>query len=183
MTGFLVRNRPSGQRRLRGLAAAGAAGAVIALAACGSQSPDSGPPHNPVTAAAQPAAPDAISTEIGDSLDVINARIPAPPAGSDMAQAEMTLADISAAGSDTLRAASSPAARAVVFTSNGHAVPQITVPVAAGSSLSTGPPYPDRILLTGLRRQLRGGQTVTISLAFARAGHATLRVPVIPSVP
>lgn len=95
----------------------------------------------------------------------------------------MTLADISTAGPATLRAVSSPAARAVVFTSNGHTVPQITIPVAAGSSLSTGPPYPDRILLTGLRHQLRAGQTVTIWLAFARAGPAALRFPVIPSVP
>jgi hypothetical protein len=52
-------------------------------------------------------------------------------------------------------------------------VPQITIPVGAGPSLSTGPPNPDRILLTGLGRQLRAEQTVTISLTFARAGHAT----------
>ena len=91
----------------------------------------------------------------------------------------MTLAGTSTAGSDTLLAATSPAARAVIFTSNGHAVPWITIPVAAGSSLSTGPPHPERILLTGLRRQLRTGQTVAISLVFALAGHATLQVPVI----
>jgi copper(I)-binding protein len=183
VTGFLPRNRPSGQWPLRGLATAGAAGAVIALAACGSQSPGSGAPDEHGTVAAQSAAPDAISMEVGDSMDVINARIPAPPEGSDMAQAEMTLADTSTVGPDTLRAASSPAARAVVFTSNGHTVPQITIPVADGSGLTTGPPNPDRILLTGLRRPLRAGQTVTISLAFARAGHATLRIPVIPSAP
>jgi copper(I)-binding protein len=112
-------------------------------------------------------------------MDVINARVPAPVAGSATAQVEMTLADTGTAGPDALLAAASPAARAIVFTSNGHAVPRITVPVAAGSSLSTGPPHPDRILLTGLRRQLRTGQTVTISLVFARAGHATLQVPVI----
>jgi copper(I)-binding protein len=113
-------------------------------------------------------------------VDVISARIPAPPDGSSTAQAEMTLA--STTGPDVLRAASSPAARAIVFTSHGRAVPQITIPLAVGSSLSTGPPYPDRILLTGLRGQLRAGQMVTISLTFARAGQATLHVPVIPPV-
>jgi hypothetical protein len=47
----------------------------------------------------------------------------------------------------------------------------------------TGPPHPDRLLLTGLRRQLRTGQTVTIFLVFARVGHATLQVPVIEPTP
>lgn len=116
-------------------------------------------------------------------MDVISARIPAPAARAVTAQAEMTLADTSAAGPDALRAASSPAARAVVFTSNGHPIAQIPIPVAAGSSLSTGPPSPDRILLTGLRHPLRAGQMVTISLTFARAGQVTLQVPVIPPVP
>ena len=76
MTGFLPRTRPPGQRPVRGLAAAGAAGAVIALAACGSQHPDSGAPGEPGTAAAQPAAPDVTSMEIGDSMDVTNAESP-----------------------------------------------------------------------------------------------------------
>lgn len=114
-------------------------------------------------------------------MDVISARIPAPAAGAVTAQAEMTLA--STTGPDTLRAASSPGARAIVFTSNGRAVPQIAIPLAAGSSLTTGPPYPDRILLTGLRHPLRTGEMVTISLVFARAGRVTFRVPVIPPVP
>ena len=70
-----------------------------------------------------------------------------------------------------------------MFTSDGRAIPRISIPVAAGSSLSTGPPYPDRILLTGLRHPLRTGQMVTISLTFARAGQATLQIPVIPPVP
>jgi hypothetical protein len=91
-------------------------------------------------------------------MDVINARIPAPAAGSATAQVEVTLADTGTAGPGTLLAATSPAARAVIFTSNGHAVPRITIPVAAGSSLSTGPPHPDRFLPTGLRGQLRTGR-------------------------
>jgi copper(I)-binding protein len=156
---------------------------VIVLAACGSQPPASPAAGGTGTAAAQPAAPAGTTVRIADSMDVINARIPAPAAVSATAQVEITLADISTAAPDTLLAATSPAARAVVFTSNGHAVPRITIPVAAGSSLSTGPPHPDRILLTGLRHQLRTGQTVTISLVFALAGHATLQIPVIEPTP
>jgi len=154
---------------------------VIAVAACGSGQARAGtPPEQPGTATAVPAG---TTTQVRGSMDVISARIPAPAAGAVTAQAEMTLADTSTAGPDALRAASSPAARAVVFTSDGHAITQIAIPVAAGSSLSTGPPYPDRILLTGLRHPLRTGQMVTISLTFARAGQATLQVPVIPPVP
>ena len=73
MTGFLPRNgHPDSGRTAAGqrLAAAGATGAVIALAACGSQCSGSGAPGEPGTAAAQPAAPDATSMEIGNSVDV-----------------------------------------------------------------------------------------------------------------
>jgi copper(I)-binding protein len=183
VTGSRPRIRPPGQGRLRGLAVAGTAGAVIALAACGSQPSASPASDGPGTAAAQSDAPAGTTTRIADSMDVINARIPASAAGSATAQVEVTLADTSTAGPDTLLAATSPVARAVVFTSNGHAVPRITIPVAAGSSLSTGPPHPDRILLTGLRHQLRTGQTVSISLVFAVAGHATFQVPVVEPTP
>jgi len=53
-------------------------------------------------------------------------------------------------------------------------------PVTAGFALPIGPANPDRLVLTGLRRQLRPGQFVTFDLTFAPAGHAALRVPVIP---
>jgi hypothetical protein len=43
-------------------------------------------------------------------MGVINARIPAPAAGSATAQVEMTLADTSTAGAGTLLAATSPIA-------------------------------------------------------------------------
>lgn len=59
-------------------------------------------------------------------------------------------------------------------------IAQITIPVSAGSPVPVGPPSPDRLVLTGLRHQLRPGQLVTLDLTFARARHATLRVPVIP---
>lgn len=168
----------------RVLVAAGAVIAVAALAACGSEAPP--------TVGAAPGAPQTVAGGAGDAglttgvnndIDVIDARIPAPSAGSTTAQVEVTLADINAAGPDTLLSATSPAARAITFTRDGHAIAGITIPVADGVSISTGPPNPDRILLTGLRTSLRSGQSVTISLVFARAGRATLRVPVVPAVP
>jgi copper(I)-binding protein len=177
-----VRNRVSGRPPLRALAVAGTAGVVLALAACGQQASGAQAPVEIGTGTAPPAAPDVTTTEIADAMDIVNARIPAPAAGSGTAQVEVTFADTNTVP-DALRAASSPAARAVVFTSNGHTVPQISIPVANGVSVSTGPPYPDRILLTGLREQLRAGQTVAISLTFAKAGRATLQVPVIPPTP
>jgi periplasmic copper chaperone A len=161
----------------------GAATLALAVAACGSEQPSTPSAQAPASVATVPAAPLGTTVEVGGIVDVVTARIPAPPAGAATAEVEMTLADISAAASDTLRAASSPAARTVVFTSDGRVIPRIVIPVASGSSLTTGPPYPDRILLTGLRQRLRTGQTVTITLTFARAGQATLRVPVIPPVP
>lgn len=168
---------------MRTLAAAGAAIMVVLLASCGSEQPPSGPPPvAPPTVASGPGSA-GLSTEINHDIDVVDARVPAPPPGSTTAQVEMTLADINSAGPDTLLAATSPAARAVAFTGTGHAVAGITIPAAAGSSISTGPPNPDRILLSGLHHPLRAGQSITISLVFARAGHATLRVPVVSPVP
>lgn len=168
---------------MRALAAAGAAAAVVALAACGSEQPPSvTAPGAPQTVASEPAS-GGLSVDVNSDVDVINARVPVPSAGSTTAQLEVTMASTNIAGPDTLRSVTSPVARAVVLTSDGHAVTGITVPVANGSSVSTGPPNPDRIMLTGLSRPLRAGQSVTISLVFARAGRATLQVPVVPAVP
>lgn len=88
----------------------------------------------------------------------MNARIPAPPAGAATAQIEMTLADVGTTGPDVLRAASSPAARAIVFIISWQAVPRIVIPAAVGSSIRTGPLHPDRILLTGLRTRSAPGR-------------------------
>lgn len=168
---------------MRALTAAGAALAVVVLAGCGSEEPVPGPaPGSPQTAASEPES-SGVSVDIKNDMDVISARIPAPPTGATTAQLEMTLADIDPAGPDALRAATSPAAQSVAFTSSGHPVASIAIPVAAGAAISTGPPNPDRILLTGLRRPLRAGQSVTITLTFARAGQATLQVPIVPPVP
>ncbi|HEY1823925.1 MAG TPA: copper chaperone PCu(A)C [Trebonia sp.] len=178
-----AQDHPARRRRLGALTAAGAAAAVIALAACGSEEPAASPEAGaPQTVAAGPDV-SGTSVLIRQDMDVIGARIPAPSAGSDTAQVEVSLADASTAGADTLVAASSPAARAIVFTTNGHTVPKITVPAAPAPDINTGPPNQDRVLLTGLRGTLRAGQTVTLTLVFAHAGQATLQVPVIPPVP
>ena len=120
------------------------------------------------------------SMRVGPFVEVIGARIPASPARSAPAQVEMTMANTNPAAAAVLLKASSPAARGAEFTSRGHVIAQITIPTSAGFALPIGPPNPDRLVLTGLRRPLRPGQLVTLNLTFARAGHATLRVPVIP---
>jgi copper(I)-binding protein len=160
-----------------------ATGALAIAVGSSRHSPAARPSQAPPTPATGPTALLGTTVEIGGTMDVVTARIPAPPAGSATAQVEMTLASTSLAGQDALRAASSPAARTIVFTSHSRVIPAITIPVTGGAGVTMGPPYPDRILLTGLRHRLRAGQTVTISLTFARAGQATLRVPVIPPVP
>lgn len=168
----------------RVLGAAGTVIAIVALSACGSEQP---PTVGPVAGAPQTIASGSasagLSTEVNNDVDVIDARIPLPSADSTTAQIEMTMASTNVTGPDTLRAATSPAARAVVFTSNNQVIKSINVPVANGRSVSTGAPNPDRMLLTGLGHPLRAGQSVTVSLVFARAGDATLHIPVVPAVP
>ncbi len=92
----------------------------------------------------------------------------------------MTLANTNPAAAAVLLKTSSPAAQGAEFTSRGHVITRITIPTSAGFALLIGPPNADRLVVTGLRRPLRRGQLVTLDLTFARAGHATLRVAVIP---
>ena len=168
--------RPAGT-----LAVAAAVAAAVGLAACTGQR-DGLPQTARQATATGTAGAGATGTtvQVDGAIDVIGARVPAPPARSATAQAEMTLA--STTGPDVLLRAVSPAARAIAFTSDGRRIPRLTIPVAEGSSLTIGPPYPDRILLTGLRHPLRIGQAVTITFTFAHAGRATLQVPVTPPV-
>lgn len=94
----------------------------------------------------------------------------------------MTLADTGAQAA-VLRAAASPDARRAEFIGPGHPVSSITVPVSGGSGLSLGPPYPGRLLLIGLTRPIRQGDSVPVRLTFAGSAPVTLDVPVIPAVP
>jgi copper(I)-binding protein len=155
-----------------------AAAVTLLAAGCGQESPAvvAGPAQG---GAGSPGGQGA-SVRVGPFVEVLGARIPAPPARSAQAQVEMTLANTNPASAAVLLEASSPAARGAEFTSRGHVIAQITIPTSAGFALPIGPPNPDRLVLTGLRRPLRPGQLVTLDLTFARVGRATLRVPVIP---
>ena len=162
----------------RGALAAAVAVLAAAIADCGQESPAvvAGPGQG---GAGSPGS-QGTTARVGSFVEVIGARIPAPLARSAQAQVEMTLANTNPGAAAVLLEASTPAARGTEFTSRGHVIAQITIPTSAGFALPIGPPNPDRLVLTGLRRRLRPGQLVTLDLTFARAGHATLRVPVIP---
>ncbi len=151
---------------------------AVAIVGCGQESPavGAGPNQGGVGSPSSQGA----TVRVGPFVEVIGARIPAPSAWSAQAQVEMTLANANPAAAAVLLEASSPAARGAEFTSRGRVIAQITIPTSAGFALPIGPPNPERLVLTGLHRQLRPGQLVTLDLTFARAGHATLRVPVIP---
>jgi copper(I)-binding protein len=174
--------RLPGTRRARWLARAGCAAVTVlipagAVAACGSEEPDTPGPQVPsmVASADQNSG---TTTQIGSFVDVITARIPAPPAGAGQAQLEMTLAVTTPGTSVALTAVSSPAAQHAVLLTRGHATARIGVPVQAGENVQIGPPAPDEILLTGLHERLRLGQSVTVTMTFGRSGRATLAVPV-----
>jgi copper(I)-binding protein len=162
----------------RGALAAAVAVLAAGIAGCGQESPAvvAGPGQPGVGSPGGQGA----SVRVGPFVEVLGARIPAPPARSAQAQIEMTLADTNPAAAAVLLKASSPAARGTEFTSHGRVIAQITIPISAGFALPVGPPNPDRLRLTGLRRPLRPGELVTLDLTFARAGHVILRVPVIP---
>jgi copper(I)-binding protein len=167
-----------GHRLVRAGCAVVAAGiSVGAVAACGSEEPNTPGPQVPsiVASAGQNSG---TTTQIGSFVDVITARIPAPPAGAGQAQLEMTLAVTNPGTSVALTAVSSPAARRAVLLTRGHATARISVPVQAGENIQIGPPAPDEIMLAGLRERLRLGQSVAVTMTFGRSGRATLTVPV-----
>jgi copper(I)-binding protein len=150
---------------------------VCAVAGCGSEAPDT-PGAQVPSVVASGGQNSGTTIEIGSFVDVITARIPAPPAGAGQAQLEMTLAVTTPGTSVALTAVSSPAARRAVLLSHGHASARIDVPLQAGENVQIGPPAPDEVLLTGLRERLRLGQSVMVRMTFGRSGGATLTVPV-----
>lgn len=174
--------RSPGARRARRLARVGCAAVAVlipvgAVAACGSETPDTPGPQVPsiVAGADQNSG---TTTQVGSFVDVITARIPAPQAASGQAQLEMTLAVTTPGTAVALTAVSSPAAQRAVLLSHGHATTRISVPVQAGDNIQIGPPAPDEVLLTGLHGRLRLGQSVKVTMTFGQSGQATLTVPV-----
>lgn len=155
----------------------------LGVAACGSETPPtvSGPGGPGGSAAASATATPAgvgTTTQVDGFMDVINARIPAPPGGASQAELELTLADVSTAPS-VLQAVRSPVARRVALTEKGRAVTHIPIPVSDGGGINFGPPSPDGILLTGLRQHPRLGADVAVSFVFGGNVTATLQVPVV----
>ena len=74
---------------------------------------------------------------------------------------------------DALVGASAPGYAASVTLTSG------TVVLPVGSSANLTGPEPE-VILTGLKRPLAGGQSITVTLDFQRAGAVTLPLPVAP---
>jgi copper(I)-binding protein len=150
---------------------------LAALAGCGSEEPDTPGPAAPATY-----APDeqngGVTDQVGGLVDVVDARIPQPAAGATQGQLEMTLAVTTPGVAASLTAISSPAAASATLLSHGHTATTISVPVSAGTNVQFGPPSPDEILLKGLNKQLKLGQTVPVTMTFGKAAKTTLEVPV-----
>lgn len=89
---------------------------------------------------------------------------------------------------DTLVAASSPVARKVTISAGGASagagieVPPTNSAVAKGAPVDVGqPPYAkNTITLTGLTRNLRNTDVISLTFQFRRAGKVTFDVPVMP---
>ena len=150
---------------------------VLAVAGCGAEQPTSPGLQAPATY-----APDqqngGVTAQVGGLVDVITARIPQPAAGARQAQLEMTLAGTTPGQPASLTAVSSPAAASVVLLDHGHAVASISIPESSGGNLQVGPPSSDEVLLKGLRKRLKMGQTVAVTIAFGKSAVSTLKVPV-----
>jgi copper(I)-binding protein len=151
-----------------------------ALAGCGSEEPDNPGPQAPASY-----APDeqnsGVTDQVDGLVDVVTARIPQPAAGATEAELEMTLAVTTPGTPAALTAISTPAAASAVLLDHGHVTTKVSVPVAGGDSVAFGPPAPDEILLKGLRKQLKMGQTVAVTMTFGKTAGTittTLNVPV-----
>lgn len=89
---------------------------------------------------------------------------------------------------DTLLSASSPAARKVTIESGaksagtGIEVPPTNSAVTKGAPVQVGrPPYSDNMItLTGLTKDVRSTDVLSLSVTFQRAGKVTFDIPVMP---
>jgi copper(I)-binding protein len=120
-----------------------------------------------------PAAFGAYASKNGVSIS--NAFVLGPsPSGPEVAggRAGVFLA-ITAQNGDKLVSASAPGTASAVQIIGGS----VRVPAAASVTL-TGPV--PRVVLTGLASPLRGGELVTLTLTFAKAGTIAMTVPVQP---
>jgi hypothetical protein len=127
----------------------------------------------------------AACTSSPPGVKITNGRIPEPPS-SDVAVAYMTIRNTSG-DDDTLESATSDAAgsasvhRTVRKGVVEEMLPDGPVTIAGGATLQlrTGGSH---VMLEHLRRTLRIGDTVTVTLRFDRAGTVKVRCPVIDPV-
>lgn len=148
---------------LRALVVVSAACAlVVPLAACGSGSG---------------------SAEAQGTLRVTEATVEVPP--NPQIAAVRFVVDNGAATDDTLVGVSSPEAGAVAIHRSGVdaagratmvEVERLEIPARSRVTFEPGGLH---VMLTGVRRSLRVGQTIPIRLTFAEAGTRTVRVEVI----
>jgi len=114
---------------------------------------------------------------IFNGIRIINAFVLAAPAGSSVpkgASAGLFVGLFNDGTSpDALIGASAPGYAASVKLTSG------TVALPVGSPANLTGPAPE-VILTGLKRPLSGGQSLTVTLDFKRAGDVTLAVPVEP---
>jgi copper(I)-binding protein len=150
---------------------------AAAVAGCGSEEPSA--PGAQAPASMVPSAQAGGATAmIAAAVEVINARIPQPRDTAGQAQLEMTLAVTTPGPAMKLTGVSTSAAASTVLLVNGKQASQVSIPGTAGTNVQIGPPAADEILLTGLRRKLRLGQSVQVTISFGTTGSGTLNVPV-----
>jgi copper(I)-binding protein len=145
--------------------------------------PAGGHPATPVGSTAT-GRPGGVGARLG-ALTISDARIPLP-ASPDVAAAYATVRNTGRTADRLVTVATPVAGMAMLHryqrTSNGA---EVMVPVAAGASIPPGgtlvlQPGGMHLMLQPLRRALRVGDHVPLTLRFAHAGTLTLSVPVIP---
>ena len=120
-----------------------------------------------------------VAGRIGD-LEIIHPFLP-DPASPAVASVYLTVRDTGALP-DRLVAASSVAAGSAMLMAEqpaGTMAPLDALAVPAHGEASLAPGH-DHLMLENPRGVLRVGQTVPVTLRFARAGRITLEVPVVP---
>lgn len=121
----------------------------------------------------------AVAGRVGD-LEIIHPFLP-DPASPSVAAVYLTVRDTGSVP-DRLVAASSDVATSAMLMSEqpaGTMAPLTDLAVPAHGEASLVPGH-DHLMLENPKTSLRVGQTVAVTLRFARAGAITLEVPVVP---
>jgi periplasmic copper chaperone A len=158
------RRRDSGRRSRLALGAVAAVG-LAATSACASGQIAETANESPAVAGTQGSVGQVTLRDVG---------VIAPPRGSYPAggAANLAFTAVNSAGTaDRILAIESPAAAAISLPGGGIALPsEVAVPVGTKGGKT--------VALTGLRSQLRSGQTIQITFRMQRAGNTTFAVSV-----